>query len=47
MKYIYLILIIIMLAGIGVAYIISGAVDYFSPKTPQTEIIVESPINSK
>ena len=47
MKYIWMILVIIMLSGIGLAYVISGAINYFSPKRSQTEIIVESPNSSE
>lgn len=43
MKYIWMILFIIMLAGIGVGYIFTNIADYFFPRRPQTEIIVSSP----
>ena len=43
MKYIWMLLIIIMLAGIGVAYVFSDVIDYFFPKPPQTEIVVLPP----
>ena len=42
MKYIWMILFIMMLAGIGMAYIFTDILDYFFPRRPQTEIIVES-----
>ena len=43
MKYIWMILLIIMLAGVGMAYIFTNVFDYFFPKRSQTEIIVQSP----
>ena len=47
MKYIWMILMILMFAGIGMAYIFTDVLDYFFPRRPQTEIIVESPELSK
>ena len=43
MKYIWLILFLLMMAVIGMAYIFTDVLDYFFPRRPQTEIIVESP----
>lgn len=47
MRYIWMILFVMMLAGIGLAYLFTDIIDYFLPRRPQTEIIVESPDNSK
>ena len=43
MKYVWMILVIIMLAGIGIGYIFTNIADYFFPRRSQTEIVVESP----
>ena len=47
MKYIWLILFSLMMAVIGMAYVFTDVLDYFFPKRPQTEIVVESQASSK
>ena len=47
MKYILLILFLLMMSLIGMAYVFTDILDYFFPKRPQTEIIVQSPDISK
>ncbi len=47
MKYIWMILFLLMMAVIGMAYVFTDILDYFFPKPPQTQIVVESSPGSK
>lgn len=47
MKYIWMIIFVLMLAGIGMAYLVTSIMDYLLPNRPETEIVVESPNISK
>ena len=47
MKYIWMILFLLMMAVIGMAYVFTDVLDYFFPKRPQTEIVVQAPSVAK
>lgn len=47
MKYIWMIIFVLMLAGIGMAYLITSVMDYLLPDRSEAEIVVVSPDISK
>ena len=42
MKFLWFTLFLLVMACIGIAYVFTDAWDYFFPKQPQTQIVVET-----